>query len=154
FLIPISWLMSVGAAIPWRSAPQIVATSANAVAVMDAVSQPFTWSVAQQPVERSVWPAGGILLAIWLCGFIGIGVSWYVRWRRIRAVVRTGSAVELAVPIDAIVCEASIEPGVFGIFRPVLVLPKGLFERLTPAHLDAVIAHELCHLRHRDNLAA
>lgn len=154
FLIPISLLMSLGGAIPWSSGPQIVATSTNAVVVMDAVSQPFTWSVAHQPVERSVWSTDAILLAIWLCGFIGFGVSWYVRWRRIRAVVRAGSAVELDLPVDTIVCEGSIEPGVFGVFRPVLVLPNGLFERLTPAHLNAVIAHELCHLRYRDNFVA
>ena len=47
-----------------------------------------------------------------------------------------------------------LEPGVFGIFRPVLLLPEGIFERLTPAQLKAVIAHELCHVRHRDNLVA
>jgi len=154
FLIPISLLMSLGGAIPWRAAPQLVATSPNAVVVMDAVSQPFTWSVIQQPVERSVWSADAILQAIWLCGVIGIGVSWYVRWRRIRALVRTGSAVALGLPVDTIVCNSSVEPGVFGIVRPVLILPKGLFERLTPASLDAVIAHELCHLRHRDNFVA
>jgi bla regulator protein BlaR1 len=154
FLIPISFLMSLGGAIPWRAASQLVATSPNAVVVMDAVSQPFTWSVIQQPVERSVWSADAILLAMWLCGGIGIGVSWYVRWRRIRAVVRAGSAVALDLPVDTIVCDGSIEPGVFGIVRPVLILPKGLFERLTPASLDAVIAHELCHLRHRDNVVA
>ena len=34
------------------------------------------------------------------------------------------------------------------------MLPDGIFERLTPAQLRAVIAHELCHVRHRDNLAA
>src|SRR5438445_13697921 len=47
-----------------------------------------------------------------------------------------------------------LEPGVFGVFRPVLLLPEGIFDRLTPAQLKAVIAHELCHVRHRDNLIA
>ena len=42
----------------------------------------------------------------------------------------------------------------FGVFRPVLLLPEGIFERLAPAQLHAVIAHELCHVRHRDNLIA
>jgi uncharacterized protein (TIGR03435 family) len=121
---------------------------------MDAVSQPFTWSVTHQPVERSAWSAEAALLAIWLCGFIGIAVSWHVRWRRIKAVVGAGSVVQLDLPVETIVCEGSVEPGVFGVFRPVLILPDGLSERLTPTHLDAVIAHELCHLRHRDNFAA
>jgi uncharacterized protein (TIGR03435 family) len=48
----------------------------------------------------------------------------------------------------------TFEPGVVGIWRPVLLLPEGLAERLTPAQLDGVIAHERCHIRRRDNLAA
>ena len=46
------------------------------------------------------------------------------------------------------------EPGVVGIRRPRLLLPKGIVERLTPAQLRAVIAHERCHVRCHDNLAA
>jgi uncharacterized protein (TIGR03435 family) len=152
FLIPISLLIALGSAIPLQTAPQIVATSTNAVVVMDAVSQPFTYQPAATPASASVLPL--ILLALWACGFIGIGISWYVRWRRIKAVVRAGSVVQLDLPVETIVCEGSVEPGVFGIFRPVLMLPNRLSERLTPEHLDAVIAHELCHLRHRDNFVA
>src|SRR5581483_6219205 len=37
---------------------------------------------------------------------------------------------------------------------PVLLLPANLFDRLTPGQLHAVIEHELCHVRHRDNLVA
>ena len=53
------------------------------------------------------------------------------------------------------VCASTlIEPGVFGVFRPVLLLPEGIFDRLTAAQLEAVIAHELCHVRRQDNLIA
>jgi uncharacterized protein (TIGR03435 family) len=47
---------------------------------------------------------------------------------------------------------ALIEPGIFGIFRPVLLLPEGVSQRLTPEQLRAIIAHEVCHVRRRDNL--
>ena len=46
------------------------------------------------------------------------------------------------------------EPAVVGIRRPRLVLPEGILERLTPAQLRALIAHERCHIRCRDNLTA
>jgi len=49
---------------------------------------------------------------------------------------------------------ARLEPGVFGVLRPLLLLPEGITQRLTPAQLEAVIAHELCHVRRRDNLTA
>ena len=46
-----------------------------------------------------------------------------------------------------------IEPGVFGVFRPVLLLPEGIAQRLTPDQLRAVVAHEMSHVRRRDNVA-
>jgi uncharacterized protein (TIGR03435 family) len=47
-----------------------------------------------------------------------------------------------------------IEPGVFGVLRPVLLLPEGIAERLNQAQLGAILAHELCHIRRNDNLTA
>jgi beta-lactamase regulating signal transducer with metallopeptidase domain len=47
-----------------------------------------------------------------------------------------------------------LEPGVIGIRRPVLLLPEGIADRLKPSELQAVLAHELCHIRRRDNLFA
>jgi beta-lactamase regulating signal transducer with metallopeptidase domain len=47
-----------------------------------------------------------------------------------------------------------LEPGVFGVFRPVLYLPAGIADHLDDAQLKAIVAHELCHIRRRDNLTA
>jgi len=41
-----------------------------------------------------------------------------------------------------------------GIVRPVILLPEGIAERLMPSELETVLAHELCHIRRRDNLFA
>ena len=41
-----------------------------------------------------------------------------------------------------------------GIFKPVVLLPRDLLAGLTPAERDGILAHELVHLRHRDNLTA
>jgi hypothetical protein len=49
--------------------------------------------------------------------------------------------------------QAFPEPGVYGIWRPILLLPAGITEQLTAAQLEAILAHELCHVRRRDNLA-
>ena len=48
----------------------------------------------------------------------------------------------------------TFEPGVVGIWRPVLLLPDGLADRLSSAQLSAVIAHERSHIRSHDNFAA
>ena len=48
----------------------------------------------------------------------------------------------------------SREPGVFGIRKPILLLPDGILNRLTPEQLQSILTHELCHVRRRDNLTA
>jgi TonB family protein len=47
-----------------------------------------------------------------------------------------------------------LEPGIVGIVRPVLLVPRGIAARLTHEQLRAIVAHELCHWRRRDNLRA
>jgi uncharacterized protein (TIGR03435 family) len=47
-----------------------------------------------------------------------------------------------------------MEPGVFGVWRAVLAWPAGISERLDDAHLEAIVAHEVWHVRRRDNLTA
>ena len=65
-------------------------------------------------------------------------------------------AIRLALdlPIPVMSSTARVEPGVVGIRKPVLLLPAGITDRLTPDQLDAVLAHEMCHVRRRDNLTA
>ena len=47
-----------------------------------------------------------------------------------------------------------MEPGIFGIFRPVILWPERLSEHLENEHIEAILAHELMHVRRHDNLAA
>jgi uncharacterized protein (TIGR03435 family) len=156
FLFPLSLLIALGAQMQWRVAPEIARSDLSMA--MAEVSQPFMFSTEAPrfakvaPVAARPLPA--LLWGIWACGFLGIAASWWVRWRRFRAAISRGTVLpfELALPV---VCVSTlVEPGVFGILRPVLLLPEGIFGRLTPAQLEAVIGHELCHVRHRDNLIA
>jgi len=156
FLIPFSVLISLGGHIQWRAAP--AATQPNFALALDRASQPFTAPVISSPLSPALPSAQNplpmVLLIVWAFGVIGIACSWWIRWRRIRGAVRVGTPVQLDIPIRAISSPALLEPGVFGVFRPVLLLPNGIFERLTAAQWRAVIAHELCHVRRRDNLVA
>jgi uncharacterized protein (TIGR03435 family) len=67
---------------------------------------------------------------------------------------RTERAAGLKRPIELRASASSMEPGVFGIVRPVLAWPTGISHRLDDAHLEAILAHEVCHVRRRDNLTA
>jgi uncharacterized protein (TIGR03435 family) len=75
-------------------------------------------------------------------------------WWQLRVATRHAKVMTIAAEIPVLSLETQIEPGIFGIFRPVLLLPAGITERLTPAQLAAIVAHEMCHARRRDNLTA
>jgi uncharacterized protein (TIGR03435 family) len=62
--------------------------------------------------------------------------------------------MHLNMPVPVMSSPARLEPGVFGIRKPVVLVPEGIVSRLTPTQLQAILAHELCHVRRRDNLAA
>ncbi|MGD0499930.1 MAG: M56 family metallopeptidase [Bryobacteraceae bacterium] len=66
----------------------------------------------------------------------------------------TGAQLAKLPHIDLVSSTARLEPGIFGIFHPILWLPAGIGDRLGDAELEAILAHELCHARRRDNLAA
>jgi uncharacterized protein (TIGR03435 family) len=151
FLVPISWLIELGGRIHWSNVP--LAQPAVSLAI-DQISTPFSAAAPPRVVPQALNPMAILLVGIWTLGFLGIAVSWMVRYWRIRACARTGLQLSLDLPVQAISCSAAMEPGVFGIFRPVLLLPDGIFERLTDSQLSAVIEHELCHVRRRDNLVA
>jgi uncharacterized protein (TIGR03435 family) len=149
FLVPLTLLA-------WRAAP--ISTERNFSIVLHQVSQPFATPVnaeilrmpAQQPA--SILPV--LLLVVWACGAAGFALSWWIRWRRIASAVRAASRVDLLLPVPALSSPAFSEPGVYGVFRPVLLLPEGIIERLTAEQWKTVLAHELTHIRHRDNLIA
>jgi bla regulator protein BlaR1 len=155
FLLPFSVLVALSAHIPWRTAPLTIASPVSIA--LGGAGHPFTGPVFEStvlPMHPPAHPLPSFLFGTWLCGFIGIALSWWVRWRRVRAAAHGGTPVHLDITIRAVSSRSTIQPGVFGILRPVLLLPEDIFHRLTPAQLSAVIAHELCHVRHRDNLMA
>jgi uncharacterized protein (TIGR03435 family) len=156
FLIPFSLLVSAGGYFAWREAPAVEQRRVSFV--VDAISRSFTVATPDASLvgvsQTSSYFPEMLLFAVWLCGFT-IGVIWWVRWwRQIRAAQRSATPLDVRLPIPVMSSRARLEPGVFGIRKPVLLLPEGITERLTPDQLEAVLAHELCHVRRRDNLTA
>jgi len=155
FLIPFSLLVGAGSQLGWRTAP--ASAQHQFSIVMDEISQPFaapapTPRLVGEPPAPNVFPA--ILFGVWLCGVAIAYVTWFRLWRHMHAIRRTGTPLSLNLPIQVLSSPARLEPGVFGIRKPVLLLPEGITEHLTPPQLEAVLAHELCHVRRRDNLTA
>jgi beta-lactamase regulating signal transducer with metallopeptidase domain len=156
FLVPFSVFVALGGQLASRTASPGLQSALSLVA--SEFSQPFAApavsvlsSALGLPAQRSV---PSVLLIVWSCGTAGIALSWWIRWRRILATVRDAVPLQLAIPIPARSSTTALEPSVFGVFKPTLLLPAGIVDRLTPTQLQAVITHELCHIRYRDNLTA
>jgi bla regulator protein BlaR1 len=148
FLIPFSLLVDTGSHLGWRIAPAI-GQADQSFTIEQVLITPTLRAVQHSP---SNLPA--LLFAAWLSGFSIVVFRWWREWRRIRAALSIATPFRLDTPIKAMSSPALLEPGVFGVLRPVLLLPEGIAERLMPEQLKAIVAHELCHVRYHDNLAA
>lgn len=126
--------------------------------LVEQVNEPFvaevpSGAVALPHASKSETYVIPMLVALWAIGCGALMFSWWIRWRRMQVALRAASQVPLEIGIPALSSASILEPGVFGVFRPVLLLPDGIGDRLAPAELRAILAHELCHVRRRDNLA-
>ncbi|MBS1855087.1 MAG: TIGR03435 family protein [Acidobacteria bacterium] len=160
FLVPLSLLIDLGSRIKALSVPSVAPTPLSSM-VRD-FSQPFTLPVPAPLLERvpnAPSPIPAVLFAIWICGSAASAFWWLCSWLRMRAAVRTASPLETDLPpgiepVRVMKSSVLVEPCVFGIFDPVLLVPDGITEHLTHEQLETIFLHEICHVRRRDNLAA
>ncbi len=124
FLIPFSILVSVGSQFEWRNAPALAPPLA---AVIEPIRQPPAppASTLAPPAARATSPvAPALLVGVWLAGCVVILTKWWARWGRMRAALRAASPVPIQAPLKVMSSSTLLEPGVFGIFRPVLLRRK------------------------------
>jgi bla regulator protein blaR1 len=153
FLVPFSLLIVLASRVEWRKAPGVPQPR---LYVVEQISEPLAVLASPTRLLAKRAPSGApaVLVSLWLCGFAANCLAWWRRWRQVRTVWRAASPLPLNLPIPALSSSARLEPGVFGVFRPFLLLPDGLSEHLTPDQFEAIVAHELCHVRRRDNLSS
>src|SRR5688572_7613211 len=161
FFVPFTLLITFGSGLEWAPTAQHITPPAVSSA-MGQISQPFSdFSLVAERTPPST-PAAvsftvAILALVWMSGAMALAVTRFRLWRRVRAVVHTSTPCCVpGVPtgVDVRSAPGLMEPGVVGWWRPVLLLPLGIEDHLTPRQLDAVLAHELCHVRRRDNLTS
>ena len=103
FLIPFSMLVSTGARV------QLPPDTPSLHAVTGQQISTYFAPVEAAPHQTTVqWPS--MLAAIWIAGSFFLLVRWFRNWRGMSVAAREGH---------------TLEPGVFGLFRPVLLLPDG-----------------------------
>jgi uncharacterized protein (TIGR03435 family) len=152
FLLPLSLLITLGSYSPWTP---------GRIGDVPATPLPLSYTLAQvtQPFPQAAPLPPGIdwtplVISLWLCGFTTIVLLRLRGWLGVRSAIRFSRPLDLPCAVEVRSSPGLLEPGVVGFFRPVLLVPEGIVERLSPAQLTAVLAHEVCHVRRRDNVLA
>ena len=163
FVIPFSILMMLGSLLPGASIIQTIATPMLSLTTADIIQPPLEGASSGSPAPLSPPPSADwafvVVVGLWACGLAVMVLMRSRIWWRVRRIVRGSTAVEIpygVLPpgVEVRAVPGLLEPGVVGFWRPVLLLPVGIEAYLTAAQLQAVLAHELCHIKRRDNLTA
>jgi len=176
FLVPFFLVVAACSHLVWSKS--FAAPQPELILVMQDFSQPFAAAAAIHHIAPAAAPSHSLaarafpilILLVWFSGFTAVLLFWLLRSRRIAAAIRgvqpANSSREIDLlrhleqttgitrPINLIYSTFALEPGILGIFRPVLLLPLGISDRLNDTQLQSILTHELCHVRGRDNLAA
>ena len=115
--------------------------------------------------------ASAFVIGLWLLGafLVIVRAAWH--WGRLATYARRSPRVHsrhrarhaqasssapqgVGTPTAIVASGHAMEPGVIGIRRPVLMWPQHLTAGLTDTHIEAIVAHEMCHIVRRDNMLA
>ena len=181
FLIPFSLLSWLGGMLAKRELP--AGPQFAMYSLFDVAGQPFSIAPAHHglsTMQSAGWPTHGmesvvglvpaIVTGLWGCGVVTVLLVWLVRWSKIAAIrrgaleQRDGREFEIVrrmvarahvhTRVRLMQSKAMMEPAICGVARTVLLWPQGLSGRLTDDEIEAIVTHELTHVKQRDNLTA
>lgn len=122
-------------------------------------------AIRQEPKRMGAWE---ILFRIWILGVVGVlglGVFYTRKFSRRLRLFSSPDARQLELEAffgklgtelgfvkmpGAKIFEAVDVPALYGLFRPVVLVPPSVFEKLSAAELRLVLMHELGHWRRHD----
>jgi beta-lactamase regulating signal transducer with metallopeptidase domain len=124
---------------------------------------PFTpW-----PERLETWSRAAVPL--WFAGVVVLSIRLAFGWREVRRIRRASSEpltgrwtervkslterLRISTPVRVVQSAMVQVPMLIGWVRPVILIPASVVSGLTTAQLEAVIAHELAHVRRHDYIA-
>lgn len=140
------------------------------------------WNLTAQSLKIDTWVdlGGGeaaagagvpwelVAACVWALGFLVLGVCWLRQYRSVSKALRLASAPadegwqELAgklwkngmqtMPQVLVSRDENLLAGVFGVFRPTIVIPASLDRAFSQAEREAFLRHEFQHVYKRDTL--
>ena len=110
------------------------------------------------------------MTVVWLAGCVLLLFVWGIRRRKflrslklgrsLRAgrewqlLARARETLHLKGDVGLVISPMKIEPVVWRVWRPVVVMPELIANQLDDEELEAIMLHELVHIQRRDNLIA
>ncbi len=147
----------------WVSAQR----TAGSIELSAASSQPSVISARLPSSHPEVYC---LLSVIWIAGLAVLGTRWVLGWRRLthlvsdcraaedpavlRAFEQAGRTLGLKHPVRLVASSAISTPAAYGIISPVILVPSDITDALHEGELEAVLMHELVHIKRFDNLTA
>jgi len=149
FLVPFSLLQQLGDHLG-RSLPSPIQVAPTLLETGSAIFVPSIGGV-----DHSAAPTlTTIAVGVWLLVCVALLLRWLSQWLAMRSMLASAAQLSMDLPIPVRVTSAGLTPGVFGVFRPVLILPQAVIRELNESQIHAIVAHEMSHIRRRDNLTA
>jgi len=159
--VPLGTALSLHEASPWHGALAAVLTPAQALAGPAVVALRL-----EARVRTALEPALPEIVALWVVGVIAFSLRLASGWMAARRLAVMGThpappacemalerlAARLRVTRPLRVLESALVqvPAVVGWLRPVILVPASALTGLTPLQLDALLAHEIAHVRRHD----
>ena len=146
------------------------AASSNAAFTVPIGEAAHASGVADQGSNAAAqrWNAQAVVVSVWLVGVLALSLRLAGGWVMTRRLVssardrasieirlltqRLGQALALGRYIDVLESPTVAVPMLIGWIAPVIILPTAALSGLAPAQLEALIAHELAHVRRHDYL--
>ena len=158
FAIPTPWLTAAGEALAACLPARVVAAQMPS---LEGLLRPGAVLLSKTPSSESSLP---ILELLWLFGAVVSLAVWLRRTSDVSSVRPANAeetealqraALRMSVEQPSLkIAAAGFTPGASGVWRQEVVLPDGFAADLSPEELESVCAHELAHIRRRDNLSA
>src|SRR5438309_4433190 len=155
-------------ALPLPTAVRLSGTSPQISDVVTATSPVTPTAPVADRIRAALEPALPWAVLVWFGGVVALSLRLASGWLVTRQLGRVGTssvpdacreavarlAARLRIRRPLRVLESAVVqvPAVIGWLRPVILLPASALTGLTPLQLDALLAHELAHVRRYDYL--
>lgn len=147
FLFPFAVLGDLGHRFLWQ-----VDNERSLLPLVQQMAAPLT--TVRLDVSSLDDAARHFIVATWVLVSFGLLLRLFASWLHSRTLVRRSAPADIDALVPVRTSLQVSEPMAIGIVNPVILLPAGLAQTLTPMQLRSVIAHETGHVRRRDNLTA